>query len=161
MLSVQSGPTRAQPSDSPESKQHLDPSSNWVNRRISRWSREQGWNRRGVRPLLDIVVPKGSTRCRSTGENMAEGIMQTRGHRSGRSHQFGPRTLTILTLAVAMFATMALAPAGATEGGSSDLESVRGTVMETFNYKIGLLTDQQNGSEARMRRRSTQPASPS
>ena len=55
--------------------------------------------------------------------------------RRGRTH----RTLIVLLLALAMLATTAFAPAGATSGGD-DVETVRATVIETYNYKINLLS---------------------
>ena len=46
--------------------------------------------------------------------------------------------MIVLVLALAMLATTAFAPAGATSGGD-DIETVRATVIETYNYKINLL----------------------
>ncbi|GMQ93788.1 MAG: hypothetical protein BMS9Abin12_1268 [Acidimicrobiia bacterium] len=59
----------------------------------------------------------------------------------------GSRLLIIFTLAIAMFATTAFAPVRATEGSGDDLESVRATVLEVYNYKIGLLADKSSGTE--------------
>jgi len=59
----------------------------------------------------------------------------------------GSRLLIIFTLAIALFATTAFAPARATEGSGDDLDSVRATVLEAYNYKIGLLTDKRDGTE--------------
>ncbi len=50
------------------------------------------------------------------------------------------RIVVILTVAMAMVATMAITPAGATSGGD-DLEAVRSQVVDTYNYKIGALAD--------------------
>ena len=50
------------------------------------------------------------------------------------------KALIVAVLALAMLATMAVAPAGATSGGD-DLEDVRSTVIETYNYKIALLSN--------------------
>lgn len=50
------------------------------------------------------------------------------------------RVLIVVALAIAVLASTAFVPADATtEGG--DLEDVRATVLETYNYKIGLLTN--------------------
>ena len=58
------------------------------------------------------------------------------------------RTLIILVVAIAMFAVTALAPGTASAGESSDdIESVRASVTETYNYKIGLLTERKNGTD--------------
>ncbi len=48
------------------------------------------------------------------------------------------RSLIVAVLALAMFIAMGFVPADATSGGD-DLEAVRSTVIETYNYKIGLL----------------------
>jgi hypothetical protein len=58
------------------------------------------------------------------------------------------RTLIILALAIAMFAVAALAPGTASAGeGGDDIETVRASVTETYNYKIGLLTERKNGTD--------------
>ncbi len=60
------------------------------------------------------------------------------------------RAFIILILTMAMLAVTALAPVNAGEGSEGvgdDLESVRASVMETYNYKIGLLTELKNGTE--------------
>jgi hypothetical protein len=58
------------------------------------------------------------------------------------------RTLIILVLAIAMFAVTALAPGTASAGESGDdIETVRATVTETYNYKIGLLTERKSGAD--------------
>ncbi len=48
------------------------------------------------------------------------------------------RSLIVAVLALAMFIATGFVPAEATSGGD-DLEAVRSTVIETYNYKIGLL----------------------
>ena len=50
------------------------------------------------------------------------------------------KPLIVAILALVMVATMAVAPAGATSGGE-DLEDVRSRVIDTYNYKIGLLNN--------------------
>jgi hypothetical protein len=55
----------------------------------------------------------------------------------GRS-RLRSRTLIVTILALTMLATTAFLPASAT-GGGDDLEGVRSTVIETYNYKIDLL----------------------
>ncbi|MFV1970445.1 MAG: hypothetical protein ACC683_05485 [Acidimicrobiia bacterium] len=68
--------------------------------------------------------------------------MSTTTHSSNRSNRFGSRTLIIFTLAIALFATTAFAPAKAVEGSAGDdLESVRATVTAKYNEKIGLLAE--------------------
>ncbi len=56
--------------------------------------------------------------------------------------------MIVLVLALAMLATTAFAPAGATSGGD-DIETVRATVIEAYNYKInhleGLKAETSNG----------------
>ena len=58
------------------------------------------------------------------------------------------RTLIVLVVAIAMFAVTALAPGAASAGESSDdIDSVRASVTETYNHKIGLLTERKNGTD--------------
>jgi hypothetical protein len=53
----------------------------------------------------------------------------------------------VLMLALAMMLASVAAPVRAGETGSTDVEAVRATVTETYNYKIGLLTDLKAGTD--------------
>lgn len=84
------------------------------------------------------------------GLHNAEDDMIITNHHQAGALRSSSRTFIILMLTLAMFAVTAFAPANATEGGGEgegDLESVRASVTETYNYKIGLLTDRKNGTD--------------
>lgn len=57
------------------------------------------------------------------------------------------RAFVILATTVTVLATMAVAPADATDGGAEDIESLRADVIGTFDYKIGLLTDRKSETD--------------
>jgi hypothetical protein len=56
------------------------------------------------------------------------------------------RATIVVLVAFALVAVTLFTPAMATEGGD-DLESVRASVLETYNYKIGLLTGLKNETD--------------
>ncbi len=70
--------------------------------------------------------------------------MNTRGGLTKRLRtRLTVRTIIVLILALGMTVATVAAPSRAGEGGGGDdLESVRATVMEKYNYKVGLLTEE-------------------